>query len=56
MMVDLDQKIATCVAFVIDARGVGSIADNDQGTCIVLISYSIHASHPSKSRFVIAGS
>ena len=29
MVVNLDQKITTCVAFVIDARGVGSIADND---------------------------
>ena len=29
MVVNLDQKIAACVAFVIDARGVGSIADND---------------------------
>ena len=51
-----DRKIAARVAFVIDARGVGSIADNDQGTRIVLICDSIHASHPSKSWLVKAGS
>ena len=56
MVVNLDQKIAACVAFVIDARGVGCIADNDQGTGIVLICDSIHVSHPSKSRLVKASS